>query len=161
MIIGVAEAVVGKVVRVRPHPRGDFIWLADVDLGAGAPPMQIVFGGKRIVRTGDLVPVAPPGVKATVWDSKSAMIAIKTMRARNYRGQRSHGMLCSLDELGWLKNGPDEVPALKNLPVGRTLDHLLDEDWPDVVVNWQAAKAFADRRAHSPAPPVLEGSKIA
>jgi hypothetical protein len=48
------------VVKVRPHPFGERIWLADVDIGTDYRP-QIVWGGVPIVQAGSLVPVAQPG----------------------------------------------------------------------------------------------------
>lgn len=92
----------GQAVNVRAHPRGELLWLTDVDLGNGSPPVQIVFGGDRLVTAGDYVPVAPPGAHVTV-RYPDLTVRVKKMRARNYRGERSHGMLCSLDE--WAGSG--------------------------------------------------------
>lgn len=142
MIIGVTGAVVGLVARVDVHPRGDQVWLAHVDCGNGLSP-QIVFGGYLKLVEGDLVPVAPPGSQATVLCPEEAMIRKKKMRARNYRGQRSHGMLCSLGELGWIWRGPDEVAVLRKLPLGYPLDDLPRERLPDVVIGWQRAWKIA------------------
>jgi hypothetical protein len=44
-------------------------------------------------------------------------------------------MLCSLDELGWLRNGPDEVAVLRDLALGQSLDDLPAERRPAVVVD--------------------------
>lgn len=48
----------------------------------------------------------------------------KKMRSRRYRGMRSHGMLCSLNELGWTFDGPDEVATLRNVNPGAPLDEV-------------------------------------
>lgn len=126
MTVGTRGVVVGLVVNVRPHPKGDRIWLADVDLGQ-AHPVQIVWGGKPVVRSGSLVPVAPPG----------ARVDGKKMRRRTYRGKVSHGMLCSLAELGWDRQVKDRVallnPAECPLP-GMSLDGYADR-WQSLVSN--------------------------
>lgn len=119
-------AVVGKVVQVRPHPRGDLVWLASVDMGSNADPIQIVFGGYRKLKPDDLVPVAPPGARVTE-RRPDATLQYKKVRVRTYRGERSHGMLCSFVELGWAKDGRDEVAILRDLPVGKSLDAILEE----------------------------------
>jgi len=114
------------VVAVRVHPRGDHIWLADVDLG-GDQVVQIVWGGKRILRPNHLVPVAPPG---------SRLNGTK-MRRRTYRGQVSHGMLCSLAELGWDPTSTDRVALLSastNLPPGTRLDGYAN-NWKPIIAN--------------------------
>jgi hypothetical protein len=134
VIIGVTGAVVGEVHRVRPHPQGDFIWLAEVCLGDCADQLQIVFGGDRKLSGGELVPVAPPG-SLTLDESQRR----RKMRARNYRGQRSQGMLCSLDELGWLRHGPNEVAVLCGLAPGYRLDDLETVRRPEVVEDWEQA----------------------
>jgi hypothetical protein len=64
VIVGITGALVGRVDHVRPHPRGELIWLARIDLGPGTPPVQMVFGGDHELAAGDLVPVAPPGSHA-------------------------------------------------------------------------------------------------
>ena len=141
VIIGIAGARVGKVRNVRPHPRGTLIWLADVDLG-NCVPVQIVFGGDRMLLGGELVPVAPPGSRAIV-RHRDLVERRKKMRVRRYRGERSHGMLCSLDELGWLRGGPNEVAILCDLEPGQSLDNLPYRRWPEVVEDWERAALAA------------------
>lgn len=53
------------------------------------------------------------------------------IRRRRYRGQVSNGMLCSLDELGWIKQGPDQVALLQGVETGERLDGGLD--WAKVM----------------------------
>jgi tRNA-binding EMAP/Myf-like protein len=120
----VEGVVVGKIVKVRPHPRGERIWLADVDIGADFQ-LQIVWGGSPILEEGSLVPVAPPGARLP--DGK--------MRRRRYRGEISEGMLCSLAELGWDRSITDCVALLDNsigLRPGESLDEH-DTDWWSIV----------------------------
>lgn len=143
VIIGVDGALVGRVARMDIHPNGDCIWLAFVDVNDGKPPAQIVYGGERRLKLGDLVPVAPPGARCTVLDPVSSAIRTKRIRARNYRTQRSTGMLCSLDELGWLQGGPNEVAVFCELEPGYPLDTLLEERRPEVVPDWERAVLVA------------------
>lgn len=128
VVIIIAGAAVGKVLEVKDHPHGQRIWLATVGLGDGRK-VQIVFGGAPTVKAGDLVPVAPPGARVQVRPGdENTPPRIKKMRVRRYRGQRSHGMLCSLDELGWSLGGPDVVAILRGLEVGASLDSLAIDD---------------------------------
>lgn len=106
------------VKRVEDHPEADRIRLAQVDLGDGAGPVQIVFGGPPVVRVDSLVAVAPPGATVRVGPRTTRM------RRRNYRGMSSHGMLCSLNELGWAIGARDEVALLKDVRPGDALDGL-------------------------------------
>jgi tRNA-binding EMAP/Myf-like protein len=149
VINGITGARVGEVCRVRPHPRGKFIWLADVTLGDDDPPHQIVFGGDLKLTGGELVPVALPG-SWSIMLRPGLGIRRKKMRARTYRGQRSHGMLCSLDELGWLRHGPNEVAVLCDLTPGDNLDDLPAYLRPEAVVDWERAALMAKHAQTSP-----------
>lgn len=124
MIIRTAGAVVGQVVQVRDHSGAQKIWLALVNLGCRKSPVQIVFGGQHKVSEGDLVPVAPPGALVTFRPLVFSIPTTKKMRKRKFRGESSHGMLCSLNELGWASHGPDEVAVLCNLRSGDSLDDI-------------------------------------
>jgi tRNA-binding EMAP/Myf-like protein len=142
VIVGVIGAMVGEVHNVRLHPQGTHIWLADVTLSSDTPPRQIVFGGDRRLTEGELVPVAPPG--ARVLDSRHDVgVRHKKVRARRYRGEWSHGMLCSLDELGWIRGGPNEVAVLRDLTPGQSLDNLPRRRRAKVVARWRRAKMTA------------------
>jgi tRNA-binding EMAP/Myf-like protein len=117
--------VVGQVIKVRPHPYGDHIWLADVDIAADYQP-QIVWGGERVVEEGSFVPVALPGT----------CLPIGKIRRRRYRGEVSEGMLCSLAELGWDASVTDKVALLDpsvGLRPGESLDGR-DRDWRAIVL---------------------------
>ncbi len=118
--------VAGRVIEVKPHPHGDHIRLALVDLGHGKKA-QIVFGGLDVVTEGCVVPVAPPGAR---------LPGIGKLRTRQFRGERSHGMFCSLTELGWATECPDEVALLSSdIPAGESLDDLDDTRRREIVVN--------------------------
>ncbi|WP_280274465.1 hypothetical protein [Nocardia wallacei] len=114
--------VVARIVEVRPHPLGTRDRLAVIDLG-NETKQQVVFGGKRELSSGQLVPAAPPGAR---------LPGRKKMRRRRYREEWSFGMLCSSDELGWTAGGPDEVVVLDPnfttppLRAGQSLDFVTD-----------------------------------
>jgi phenylalanyl-tRNA synthetase beta chain len=116
---------VGRIIKVRPHPYGDRIWLADVEIGRDYQ-LQIVWGGVPVVKEGHLVPVAPPGCR----------LPHGKMRRRRYRGEVSEGMLCSLAELGWDLSVTDRVALLDEragLIPGESLDSR-ESDWPSIVM---------------------------
>lgn len=79
----------GTVLAVRPHPRGEHIWLADVRVSDIV--RRIVWGGVPVVREGCIVPVLLPGMRD---------ISGKKVRRRRYRGEVSDGILCSAAEAG-------------------------------------------------------------
>ena len=121
----------GRVVKVRPHARGEHIWLADVDIGTGSL-LQIVWGGVQIVAEGSLVPVAKPGAWLPATKGEHDYYKI---RRRRYRGEISEGMLCSIAELGWDLAVADRVALLDGfagLQPGDSLDDVGDA-WPRVV----------------------------
>ena len=124
--------VVGRVVEILPHPDGDLIWLAKVDIGTDRQP-QIVWGGVPVVTQGSLVPVAVPGTWLPATKDKAKPYKI---RRRRYRGERSEGMLCSLAELGWDSSEADRVALLDasaNLSVGESLNDRY-VDWQHIVL---------------------------
>jgi tRNA-binding EMAP/Myf-like protein len=127
--------VVGRVVTVRPHPNGERIWLADVDVGTGRH-LQIVWGSDTAVPEGSLVPVALPGarVQGPPFNPKPYKI-----RRRHYRGEKSEGLMCSRYELGWDDDpSADASIALldptADLFPGRSLDSY-DGSWRAIVLS--------------------------
>jgi tRNA-binding EMAP/Myf-like protein len=146
MIIDITRAVVGEVRCVQPHPNGAAIWLADVSLGKNAP-VRIVYGGDRRLTGGELVPVALPGSRVTERSNCGARRS-KTMRPRCYRSEWSHGMLCSLSELGWIRYGPNEVAILRDVTPGQIIDYFPAYRRPQIVVGWERA-ASMDQKARA------------
>ena len=121
-IVRTIGVVVGRVVKVRPHPFGERIWLADVDIGTDYRP-QIVWGGVPIVQAGSLVPVAQPGAWLPATTDKRDRYKI---RRRHYRGEVSEGMLCSPAELAWDPAVTDRVALLSGSAGLRPVDALDD-----------------------------------
>lgn len=87
---GLKKIVVGHVLEVTKHPKSDHLHLCQVDVGQDEP-IQIVCGAPNVV-AGQKVIVA----------LKNARIAgnVKIKQGR-MRGERSEGMLCALQEIGF------------------------------------------------------------
>ena len=88
-----AGVVVGRVLSRQPHPQADKLSVCQVDVGQGEP-LTIVCGAAN-VRAEALVPVALVGTYLPCIDLH-ILLAEK-------RGVTSHGMICSLAELGLAK----------------------------------------------------------
>jgi phenylalanyl-tRNA synthetase beta chain len=111
-IVATEGVIVGRIAKIRRHPDGVRIWLADINIGADYQP-QIVWGGEPVLAEGDLVPVAPPGARLP---STVAERATCKVRRRRYRGEISEGMLCSLAELGWDLSATDRQHSWRTQP---------------------------------------------
>lgn len=81
--------IIARILDVRDHPKADKLSLATID--AGGVERHVVVGVRNYT-VGDLVPYAPPGATLPGVDF--------TLEAREIRGERSEGMLCSPKELG-------------------------------------------------------------
>ena len=124
-----AGVVVGQVVSRDPHPNADSLSVCRVDVGeASAEPLQIVCGAKNVA-AGQHVAVALVG---------TTLPAVNlTIKPAELRGVASHGMICSLQELGLAENSEgiavleellDPLPPL-GAPVGPAFglnDQVLD-----------------------------------
>lgn len=88
---GLSGLVVGHVLSREPHPEADKLNVTTVDIGADEP-VQIVCGAPNVA-AGQFVIVAKVGAR---------LPGIKIKKAK-LRGVESHGMICSLEELGFEK----------------------------------------------------------
>ena len=119
---GCAGVVVGRVIDCGPHPDAGRLSVCRVEAG-GSEPLQIVCGAPN-VRQGIHVAVAPVGTHLPAVDL--------TIRPAELRGVTSHGMICSLEELGVA--GPSEgIVVLEERmervpPVGTAVAAALDLD---------------------------------
>jgi phenylalanyl-tRNA synthetase beta chain len=91
--------VVGEVLETRKHPNADRLTLCRVNLGSGEP-VQIVCGAPNVA-AGQKVPVATVGTTLMLpgRDNPEERAPVQIKQAR-VRGEASHGMICSEDELG-------------------------------------------------------------
>jgi phenylalanyl-tRNA synthetase beta chain len=100
--------VVGKIVKIDPHPNADHLVICQVDIGTDT--IQIVTGAPN-AKVGMLTPVVLPGGKVAGGHDGSALpedgIEIKD---GNLRGVPSHGMMCSIEELGSSREFYPEAP---------------------------------------------------
>ena len=95
--------VIGHVREREQHPNADKLSICSVDVG-GDEPLQIVCGAAN-VRAGIHVPVATVG---------AVLPAVGlTIKAGELRGVASHGMICSLAELG-LTTESDGIAILED-----------------------------------------------
>ena len=91
--------VVGQIKSIEKHPDADKLIVCQVDIGE-QEPIQIVTGAPN-VKEGDKVPVVLDGGKVAGGHDGGPLpedgIRIKTGKLR---GVESHGMMCSIEELG-------------------------------------------------------------
>ncbi len=83
----VSNVVVGKIFSVEPHPNADKLVVCKVDVGEET--IQIVTGANNIA-SGQLVPIALHGAK---------LPGDLVIKRGKLRGEESHGMMCSGEEL--------------------------------------------------------------
>ncbi len=93
------KVVVGKILKVKPHPNADKLRVVETDLGGMTK--EIVCGGSNLAE-GQLVAVALPG-SWVKWHGEGESIEIK---AAALRGVESFGMICGADEIGLLDRFP-------------------------------------------------------
>ncbi|MDP4989263.1 MAG: phenylalanine--tRNA ligase subunit beta, partial [Polaribacter sp.] len=89
--------VVGEVLTCIQHPNADKLKITTVDLGDGIP-VQIVCGAPNVA-AGQKVPVATVGT--TLYTEKGESFVITKSKIR---GEESHGMICSENEIGFGKS---------------------------------------------------------
>ncbi|GAC1434598.1 MAG: phenylalanine--tRNA ligase subunit beta [Solirubrobacteraceae bacterium] len=113
--------VVGRVVRVEPHPNADRLRVCAVDLGA-AELAQIVCGAPNVA-PGGLVAVAQPG---------AVMPDGTRLKAARLRGVESAGMILAEDEIG-VGGGHAGIMKLAGDPAPGTPLHDVLEFGTDVI----------------------------
>lgn len=100
--------VVGRIVSIEPHPNADHLVICQVDIGTETT--QIVTGAPN-AKVGMLTAVVLPGGKVAGGHDGSALpedgIEIKD---GVLRGVPSHGMMCSIEELGSSREFYPEAP---------------------------------------------------
>ena len=106
----VTSVVVGEVRGKRPHPRADRLTL--VELFDGREVLPVVCGASNVPEVGGKVAFAPVGTRLP----NGVEIA-----AREVRGERSHGMLCSEVELDVGADGAGILVLPEDLAAGTRL----------------------------------------
>jgi phenylalanyl-tRNA synthetase beta chain len=121
-----APIVVGEVLETRRHPNADRLTLCRVRIGSG-DPLAIVCGAPNV----------RPGIRVAVGLVGTTLPNGLTLEPRTIRGETSHGMILSGDELAcdptpegiWIL--PDDAPVGASLrPTLGLDDAVLDIDVP-------------------------------
>ncbi len=115
-----AGVVVGRVVKVEPHPKADRLKVTEVT--DGGRHYRVVCGAPD-VQAGQLYPFAPPGAR---------IAGGREIQAVKLRGVISEGMLLAEDELGISADHTTLMQIPQNLPLGQDLATALNLD--DVVL---------------------------
>lgn len=103
-----ANMVVGKIIKLRPHPNADKLRLADTDIGGRT--VQIVCGGQNL-NEGMFVAVALPGAVVN-WHGAGETAELKETKIR---GELSFGMICAGEEIGLPPSPPTYITDLSEL----------------------------------------------
>jgi len=125
--------VIGEIVEAAPHPNANKLQVCQVNVGADEP-LNIVCGAAN-ARQGIRVPVAVVGTYLSKIDLK--------IKPAKLRGVKSHGMICSLSELGLEKESEGiHIFSQEDLTLGADVRPLLGLD--DVVLDLTSTANRAD-----------------
>ena len=103
-----SNIAVGEVLSCEPHPNSDHLHICMVNVGA-EEPLQIVCGAPNVA-AGQKVPVVLEGGRvAGSRDGEKTEGGI-VIKAGKLRGVESHGMICSIEELGSTREMYPEAP---------------------------------------------------
>ncbi len=116
------KIVTGQITKIERHPDADKLIICQVDIGKET--IQIVTGAPN-VKEGDKVPVVLDGGKVAGGHDGGPLPeeGIKIKKGK-LRGIESHGMMCSIEELGSSRDMYPDAPELgiyilpKDTPVG-------------------------------------------
>src|SRR5574340_643075 len=99
--------VVGRVLKVEPHPQADRLQVAEVTTGSRT--CRVVCGAPNVA-AGVLYPFAPPG---------AILAGGQKLKPAKLRGILSEGMLLAEDELGLSADHVGLMAIPQDLPLGR------------------------------------------
>lgn len=103
------KIVVGKILKIERHPDADKLIVCQVQITEEGDQVQIVTGAPN-VKEGDVIPVVLDGGRvAGGHDGEKPAGGIKIKKGK-LRGVESHGMMCSIEELGSTKEMYPEAP---------------------------------------------------
>lgn len=106
---------IGQIAQINAHPSAERLFVARVDFGTGAATLVTAATNLGV---GDRVPVVLPG---------GHLQPGTTIRATDFRGIRSEGMMCSGLELGISADGDGIYVMEPDAPVGSSLDEYLKD----------------------------------
>ena len=102
------DIVVGEVLTCEPHPNSDHLHICTVNVGKGEP-LQIVCGAPNVA-AGQKVPVVLEGGRVAGGRDGCRTAGGIEIKAGKLRGVESHGMICSIEELGSTRELYPEAP---------------------------------------------------
>ncbi|BCN29829.1 phenylalanine--tRNA ligase subunit beta [Anaeromicropila herbilytica] len=104
------KIVVGKILKIERHPDADKLIVCQVQVGSTAEEAVQIVTGAPNVKEGDVVPVVLDGGRvAGGHDGEKPAGGIKIKKGK-LRGIESHGMMCSIEELGSTKEMYPDAP---------------------------------------------------
>lgn len=106
---GLDGIVVGKVLKLAPHPQADKLKLVTVDIGK-KQPLTLVCGGSNLY-DGQKVAVALVGAMVR-WHGQGDLIELQSAEIR---GVKSEGMICAASEIGLGEAFPHEEKEILDL----------------------------------------------
>ena len=123
------SVVVGKIVKIEPHPEADKLQITQVLVSAkeNDEPITVVCGAKNIDE-GDLVPVALPG---------AILPGEMKIKKSKIRGIESFGMICSGHELGVSEDTDGILQLPKHAKLGQPVAQLLGSAKEDTVLEFE------------------------
>ena len=126
-----SKVVVAELLSVERHPQADKLFVCQAAAGGGSK-VQVVTGADN-VSAGMKVPLALVGAVVGQANQGENKVAGQAIKATEFRGLASEGMLCSEVELG-LGDDADGIMELDaDSPVGKSLGECLDLD--DVIAD--------------------------
>jgi len=94
----IKNVVVGKILSIKKHENADKLLVTQIDVGS--KQIQIVTGADNVY-PGAYIPVALDG---------AVLAHGKTITGGEIRGEKSEGMMCSIEELGYTRGDYPEAP---------------------------------------------------
>jgi len=133
------KLVVGKILKVEPHPNADRLTLATVDVGRDAP-IQVVTGAPNIKvgDSGQVVAFALEG--ATLFDGHKDGWNLMTLKRTKIRGIESGCMVCSEKELGMSEDHDGIILLPYDAPIGKPLADYLGDIVFEIKINPNMAR---------------------
>lgn len=133
------KLVVGKILKVEPHPNADRLTLATVDVGRDAP-IQVVTGAPNIKvgDSGQVVAFALEG--ATLFDGHKDGWNLMTLKRAKIRGIESGCMVCSEKELGMSEDHEGIILLPDDAPIGKPLADYLGDIVFEIKINPNMAR---------------------
>ena len=103
------KIIVGKILKIEKHPDADKLIVCQVQVTKDGDTVQIVTGAPN-VSEGDVIPVVLDGGRvAGGHDGSKTKGGVKIKKGK-LRGVESHGMMCSIEELGSTKDMYPDAP---------------------------------------------------